>query len=501
MKLLALLGTFWFCYSLTAQSPAVDIEGLGVLLPRLTNAERNAITNPQEGLVIYNLDNQCMEVYRGNGWYNMCDGGSFTTGNPNALFGGSGDDEALDIDRSDKGSYVVVGFSDSSADGEIPHVSNGFDDYLVVRFNAIGDTLWTKLLGGNGIENALGITEDDTGGHVIVGHSSSNQNGDVTDASNGSVDCWIVKVDSAGDTSWNHLVGGSGIDVATSITKTLDGGFLFTGTSTSSGSGDITDISNGLDDYLLVKLDASGNIEWHNLIGGPSRDVATAVVPTIDSGFVIAGTVVLFGGGDITGAVAGDSDAWVVKVDKNGNIVWNTLLGGNGQETAASLMLTNDGGYIIAGHSNSTSGNVSNVTNGLLDFFVAKINSSGFKVWDVLIGGDDDDEAASIFPTADGGYIVAGRSLSSMSDDVTDSNNGMYDFWVVKLDSNGNILWNNLIGGSADDEPSSIVQSYDGGYIITGRSRSNNSGDVTDAGNGQFDYWIVKLDSNGNVQN
>ena len=485
-----------------SQSPAIEVEGNGVLFPRLTSIDRDAISSPQAGLVIFNTDINCLELYRGNGWYSLCEGGDFSTIKINTLLGGSANDEALNLISGSDNSYYVIGSSASSSSGDVVESSNGLDDYWLLKLSETGDTLWTKLLGGNGEDNGINLVSTNNGGVILIGQSGSDQDGDVTDTSNGSIDYWVVSLDSEGNVLWNKLLGGNSIDIGTSITSTLDNGYVVVGGAASSNNGDVTEISNGFDDYWVVKLDSTGNIVWNNMLGGPSRDIATDVIALQDSGFVVAGTTVMFGGGgDVTGSVSGDSDGWIVKVDKNGNKVWDRLIGGNGRDVAVSVDSTSDGGFIIAGFSNSTSGNVSNISNGMLDFYIAKLNSSGVKLWDKLIGGDDDDEASSIIETSDGGYMVVGRSKSSMTDDVTDMNNGMFDFWVVKLDSFGNIQWNRLLGGAGDDEASSVIELPGGGYLISGRSASKNSGDVEDANNGMFDYWIVKLDENGIIQN
>jgi len=192
--------------------------------------------------------------------------------------------------------------------------------------------------------------------------------------------------------------------------------------------------------------------------------------------------------GDVTDTSNGRDDYWIVKLEVNGNVEWNNLLGGSGGDEAYSIQQTSDGGYIVAGTSSSSlSGDVTDTSNGGDDYWIVKLDVNGNVEWNNLFGGNGMDEANSIHQTTDGGYIVAGSSSSSLSGDFTDTSNGGDDYWIVKLDVNGNVEWNNLLGGSGGDEAYSVQQTSDGGYIVTGTSSSSLSGDVTDPSNGDYD--------------
>lgn len=183
----------------------------------------------------------------------------------------------------------------------------------------------------------------------------------------------------------------------------------------------------------------------------------------------------------------------MVKLNATGNVEWQKTLGGSDYfDLAHSIQQTSDGGYIVAGESSSNDGDVTG-NHGLRDFWIIKLNTTGDIEWQKCFGGSNDDEARSIQQTTDGGYIVAGNSLSD-DGDVTE-NHGGRDFWVVKLDSTGNIEWQKSYGGSNDDGAHFIRQTEDGGYIIAGNSESND-GDVT-GNHGEGDFWIVKLVGDG----
>ena len=176
-------------------------------------------------------------------------------------------------------------------------------------------------------------------------------------------------------------------------------------------------------------------------------------------------------------------------------IQWQKCLGGTGYEEAHSIQQSTDGGYIVEGYSKSNDGDVSGHHGPLVrrDYWVVKTDQSGTIEWQKSLGGSDSDEANSIQQTTDGGYIVAGFS-SSTDGDITGTHGGM-DYWLVKLDSVGNLQWQKSFGGTGDDRAYFIQQSSDGGYVVAGYSGSND-GDAT-GNHGGMDYWLVKLDSMG----
>ena len=246
-----------------------------------------------------------------------------------------------------------------------------------------------------------------------------------------------------------------------------------------------------------------GNIVWNKLLGGTGDDVARSIQQTADGGYIIAGYSTSSVSGDVVSINHGGNDYWIVKLDGSGNMVWNTLLGGNLDELAYSIRQATDGNYIISGYSTSSAnGNVTGTNHsiGLRECWIVKLDATGNPIiWNKLLGGSGDEVAYSIVPTTDGGYIMAGYSNSAATGDVSGVNNGGQDYWIVKLDASGNILWNKLLGGSGNETAYSIVQTTDGGYLVAGTSTSSSSGDVTSSNHGQGDFWIIRLDANGNI--
>ena len=294
---------------------------------------------------------------------------------------------------------------------------------------------------------------------------------------------------------WQNTIGGSENDVLYAVVQTLDGGYILGGVSESNISGDKTENSVGFTDYWIVKIDVSGNIEWQNTIGGFSTERLRAVFQTSNGDYIIGGSSFSNIGGDKTEDSNGQSDYWVLKLNNSGNIIWQNTIGGNSGENLNSIIPTVDDGFLIGGSSSSDiSGDKTENSNGGGDYWIVKLNAEGEVQWDKTIGGFRDDDLESIAQTLDGGFILGGSSDSDISGDKTENSNGDYDYWVVKTDEFGNIEWQNTIGGDQGDELHEIIQNVDGSYILAGDSNSNSSGDKSENKIGSPDYWIIKLD-------
>jgi len=212
-------------------------------------------------------------------------------------------------------------------------------------------------------------------------------------------------------------------------------------------------------------------IEWQNTIGGSSADQLNSINQTSDGGYILGGRSASGISGDKTEASQGHYDYWVVKINSLGVIEWQNTIGGSGNDELQSISQTSDGGYILGGWSNSgISGDKTEASQGSYDYWVVKLNSLGVIEWQNTIGGSSYDGLYSINQTSDGGYILGGFSESGISGDKTEASQGSWDYWVVKLNSLGVIEWQNTIGGSSYENLRSINQTSDGGYILGGHS-------------------------------
>jgi len=234
-------------------------------------------------------------------------------------------------------------------------------------------------------------------------------------------------------------------------------------------------------------------VEWQKLYGGGEGDYAQFIERTNDGGYIIAGYT-SSSQGDIT-LNHGQDDFWVVKIDAAGNIQWQKSLGGSSIDRAYAIHQTLDGGYIVAGNTLSHDGDVTG-NKISLDYWVIKLDNNGNIVWEKTYGGTKNEYLYSLQVTPDGGYIAAGFTESN-DGDVT-SNHGGRDIWIVKLNVAGTIQWQKSFGGSNDEEAFSVQPSSDGGYIVAGYTLSND-GDIN-FNHGGKDIWVIKLSSNGSLQ-
>jgi hypothetical protein len=313
-------------------------------------------------------------------------------------------------------------------------------------------TEWSRTYGGPDLEVANSVQQTSDGGFVATGRTNS--------FGAGYGDFWLVKTDADGDVQWNQTYGGTSSDLANSVQQTDDGGYIIGGYTYSFGAG------NG--DFWLVKTDVNGNIQWSKTYGGISDDEAYSVQQTCDGGYIIAGITASFG--------AGGLDFWLVKTDPNGNMQWNHTYGGISSDRATSVRQTVDGGYIVAGITQSFSA-------GFEDVWLIKTNANGNVQWSRTYGGSGQDRAYSVQQTVDGGYIVAGSTLSFA---------GFVDFWLVKTDVNGSVEWSEAYGDSSVEVAYSVEQTSDGGYIVAG---AKDLGGLTSG-----EFWLVRTDANGHMR-
>jgi hypothetical protein len=410
--------------------------------------------------------------------------------------GGSSYDFLFSLKRTTDNGFILAGSSASDISGDKTENTNGYDDYWIVKTDANGSVQWQNTIGGNEDDILFSIDNLIDGGYILGGESFSDSTGDKTDScwSQFASDFWLVKTDSAGNVLWDKTIGGTGTDYLYSVSETTDNGFILGGWSNSSLSGDKTENSNGGDDFWIVKTDSSGNIQWQNTIGGSAREYLKTIEQTTDGGYIIGGVSLSGISGDKTEGNIGMEDYWIVKIDSIGNIQWQNTIGGTNEEELYSVGQTVDGGFLIAGASRSgISGDKTESNNGNFDCWLIKTDSSGTIEWQQTIGGSDFDLLSAVKETNDGGYLLGGSSFSNISGDKTENSKGAFDYWVIKIDSIGNILWQKTIGGNDYDILLCIEQLNDGSLILGGYSKSIVSGDKTETCFGDEDFWIVKL--------
>ncbi|CAN5523274.1 hypothetical protein BH11BAC1_BH11BAC1_06820 [soil metagenome] len=427
--------------------------------------------------------------------------------------GGSGLDGIWSIQQSTDGGYILAGNSFSDISGDKTENSNGSADNWIVKLDSLGIIEWQNSIGGTDIDYISSIQQTGDGGYILGSYSSSPISGDKSESNWDTVcipfclkDYWLIKIDSIGIVQWENTIGGNKSDELFSVQQTTDGGYILGGSSGSDSTGDKSEnnwdstlLSN---DYWIIKTDSLGNIQWQNTIGGDELDWLFCTKQTTDGGYILAGRSRSLITGDKTVASMGYDDFWIVKTDAFGNIDWQKAIGGSEAEDIRSIQLTDDGGYILGGSSRSNiSGdkteNNRDTSLATYDYWVVKIDFDGNVQWEKTIGGSRDDQLYSLQKTTDGGYILGGFSYSNISGDKTENNcDTLYhttDYWIVKINSLGNILWDKSFGGIDFDNLTCMQQTADDGYILGGYSASGISGDKTENSNGLSDFWIIKL--------
>jgi len=386
------------------------------------------------------------------------------------------------------GGYIILG-STSSTDGEVTG-QHGVNDYWVVKIDDTGALQWEKCLGGSMDDMGYSVIQTLDGGYIVAGGIESSD-GDVTCGTVVEWDYWVVKLSATGAIQWNNCYGGTNWNTAYSIKQTSDSNYVVLGT-TYSTDGQVTG-NHGSGDYWVIKISGvDGTLIWEKCYGGTSNDLANAIVTTSDGGFALAGAS-HSNNGNVSGH-HGDStttDFWIVKLDDTGGVQWENSYGGTATDDAYSIQQTNDGGYVVAGSSYSTNGQVTghHGDSTTSDIWVIKLDGSGSLQWQRSLGGSSDDLAYSVIQTWDTGYALCGYT-NSTDDDVTGLI-GLNDYWIVKLDQTGDLQWQKPLGGRSNDMAHSIVETPDSGYVVAGGS-SSTDGEVT-GNHGLYDYWIVRL--------
>jgi hypothetical protein len=423
-------------------------------------------------------------------------------------FGGDGTEILYSFLPTADNGNIISGTSSSGVSGDKTEPLVSFpdigQDFWIIKTDSLGEIIWQKSIGATNLQRNPKIIQTTDGGYLISGDSNSDIAGNKTENSYGYSDLWIIRLDSTGNILWDRTLGGNSYDYYPTAIQTTDGGFLIGGTSSSVISGNKTENYVGYgpfvfepnEDYWIIKLNDSGTIEWQNTIGGNSTDVLRDMLNTPDGGYLLGGISYSMASGDKTEDSRGFSDYWVVKLDNLGNVTWDKTIGGARPENLNAFEITNDG-YLLAGTSSSPiSGDKTEapLAVGYEDFWIQKLDFSGNLLWQKVIGGLGNDFLEDVVVDNNGNFLLGGFSNSDISYNKTENSRGLDDFWVVKINSDGTVLWDKTIGGSQYDGVSSLAYSHnDDSFVIGGASRSSISGDKTEFSRGLIDYWVVKL--------
>jgi hypothetical protein len=362
-------------------------------------------------------------------------------------YGGGNYDHFTSVQRTSDGGYIMAGYTEEP-------ISTTWRDPLLIKTDAFGNIIWAKAYRGTYDDASLSAQQTSDGGYIMAGWTNSS--------GWGGFNFLLIKTDANGNIQWAKAYGGMYWDEATSVRQTSDGGYIVVGYTYSFGTGGL--------DALLIKTDANGNVQWAKTYGRTIWDEVypMSVQQTSDGGYIVAGYIFSY--------LTFQYDIFLIKTDANGNVQWAKTYGGTWGEEAYFVQQTSDGGYIVAGITGSFGA-------GGGDAFLIKTDANGNLQWAKTYGGTSVDGAYSVQQTSDGGYIVAGYTESFGA--------GGGDAFLIKTDANGNVQWAKTYGGTHHDVAYRVQQTSDGGYIVANDTRS--------FGAGHYDFLLIKTDANGNI--
>jgi len=350
---------------------------------------------------------------------------------------GDFDDYGFSVQQTLEGGYVLAGQTES--------FGGAWMDACLIKTDSVGETLWVRIYGDGGWDRAHSVQQTSDSSFIITGWK---------DIGGGwGLDIWLIKTDPSGDTLWTGISEVGNDDWGFSVQETEDNGYIIGG--------------GGAGGMRLAKTDSVGTFDWIRVYGDVASEEGNCAQQTSDGGYVIVGWTESFG--------AGAEDVYLVRTDSVGDTVWTRTYGGTECERGYSVLQTSDGGYIVAGWTESFG-------TGSLDVWLIRTDSLGDTLWARTYGGTGLDYGRSLRATDDGGYIIAGYTWSFGA--------GRFDAYLVKTDSLGNTLWDRTYGSPWQDYAYSVQQTSDNGYIIAGSTVLGGGGD---------DFYLIKTDENGLV--
>lgn len=374
---------------------------------------------------------------------------------------------------------------------------------MMLAFSALGQTGidWEKTMGGQRSDKGQVLLKTMDGGYFLAGNSESGKlASDTFDVKGnfGGSDFWVVKTNGLGEIEWQQHYGGTQNELVTQALQTADGGYVVVGYSFSY-DGDISQHQPGIinaageavpnADFWIIKITSLGVVQWETSLGGSYMDEAFSMIELPNEQILLAGFSAS-NNGFVTGN-KGNFDAWLVKINKAGGVIWSKNYGGQGDDRATKIIPYSNG-FLIAGFTNSNDGDFTE-NFGLYDYFLISIDHSGNLNWQKTLGGSRDDRAFSVMETENHGILLGGFTWSQ--DIYVNGGHGEQDAWLVKLDHLGNIIWEKSVGGSQNDGINRMQLAKDGSYLIAGYSFSGDQ-DIPSNKNSS-DAWLAKIDPNG----
>jgi hypothetical protein len=421
-------------------------------------------------------------------------------------YGGNSRDWNTQIINNGNGHVFMIGDSQTDVDGDkttpLCNIQPDHSDIWLIKSDVDGNIIWQRNYGAENNETApkLLLLSNAAGEMIFTCYSNSDIACDKTGDNRDTVpllssDYWIVKLDSNGVIIWEKTIGGENFDELNKIAVLSNGNLVIAGESISPVGYDksVPNYSISKDIWVVI-LDPNGNKISDHIFGGDGGEFISSILPDNNGGYLITGSTNSGISGDVSQTSQGNFDFWMIKVDNQGNKVWDKRFGGAAPDICNHASVTNDGGYILAGYTVSPQGgDVSQTPRGLQDYWVVRTNSSGIKVWDKRFGGSGGSFGTHVAADVQGAFWLTGYTNSTATNDVSENSYGGTDYWHVKLDAGGNKLLDKRFGGSGNDFGTGISILNDTTFMAFGYSDTGSSAVKTAISKGWFDYWVVKF--------
>jgi hypothetical protein len=369
-------------------------------------------------------------------------------------------------------------------------------DAFAAKLDSSGNLTWNTFLGGSGDETGRGVAVDGSGNVYVTGTSFGPTWGSPVRAYTKHSDAYAAKLNSSGTLLWNTFLGGSADDFGNGVAVDGSGNVYVAGFSDATWGSPVRAYTSGSGAFA-AKLDSSGNLTWNTFLGGFGAHVSGQGVAVDGSGNVyVAGRSDATWGSPVR-AYSSGNDAFAAKLNSSGTLLWNTFLGGSGEDFGQGVAVDGNGNVYIAGRSDATWGSpVRAYTNGN-DAFAAKLNSSGALVWNTFIGGSgDDDEGLGVAVDGSGNVYVAGYSNATWGSPDRAYTSSL-DAFAAKLDSSGSLSWNTFLGGSGDDDQGQgVAVDGSGNVYVSGYSNATWGSPVRAFTSGDYDAFVAKISGN-----
>ncbi|MBL1281554.1 MAG: T9SS type A sorting domain-containing protein [Fluviicola sp.] len=422
--------------------------------------------------------------------------------------GGSGDDLLVKINIPGSTDYFLIGNSDSNISGDKTENSRGFNDIWIVKMDINHTILWDKTIGGDNsdVYRASVVANNEL---FIVSSSNSTISGEKTIAPfNSSNDIWLLCLDLNGNIQWQSLYGGDGNEGGLSSIIELPNSNLLIGTQSSSGiTGNKTEANIGLSDFWLIEVNTiDGTIINQNTIGSSQTDNIRQLMLTPNNTILIVGEANQGVSGDKTDNGYGLTDVWLVETDLNLSVINNICIGGTALDfyNWGNVAYIDGYYYLMTSSSSPISGNKTAPYFGSFDAFerpdywLIKMDTNFNIIWDRTYGGNVDDNGGNVYRLSNNRLLITGTSETNINGNKTSPKYGNRDFWVLIIDTSGVIIAQETYGGSLDDLLSVSSSTITNGvFYLSGGSESPVSGVKTVPTNGGYDAWILEIDASG----